>query len=174
MRHLKRLGFAGVLALALVLPGIGAVALAQSSGSDKQSNGTFTGIALITGDLSWYELFRRRETPHIRGQDHFKPGERGALAIIFSNPKPHEGVVRVICDVTAFDPQGSQLVVDSGPCYEGPYLGPNILHPALLDLQFEIGANDPSGRAGFEIALRDGHSGRQVDLAVSFTQGAGE
>lgn len=165
---------AGLFALVSALPGSSAVALTEAPGSDKQSDGIFTGIALITDDPSWHALFQRPETPHVRGQDHFEPGQRGVLAILFSNAEPRQGVVRVICDVTAFDPRGSQLVVDSGPCYEGPFLGPNILHPALLDLQFEIGRDDPEGRGGFEITLRDAHSDREVDLEVSFTQGAGE
>jgi hypothetical protein len=151
-----------------------AAALAQSSQTtDKESDGSFTGIALITDNLSWYELFQRPEPPEISGKDQFGTGERGSLAIIFSNAQPREGTVRVECDIRAFDPNGSRTVIESGLCYEGPYAGDNILHPGLLDIQFEIGPNDPPGRAGFEITLRDANSPRSVTLTVEFTQGTG-
>jgi hypothetical protein len=145
-------------------------AMAQSS-SDKASDGQFTGIALITDDPEWHQLFQRPETPEISGVDRLAAGEKGTLAIIFSNAEPRDGVVKIVCDVTAFDPSGSQLIVDSGPCYEGPYAGPNILHPTLLNLSFGIGEDEPEGKAGFEVTLRDAHSGREVDLVVGFTQG---
>ena len=138
--------------------------------SDKQSDGDFTGIAMLTDDPKWYEQFQKPETPEISGQSEFGPGEKGSLAIIFSNAEPRGGVVRVMCDITAFDPEGSRVVVESEPCYEGPYAGPNILHPALLTLNFGIGPDEPAGRGGFAITLRDAHSGRQVDLHVAFTQ----
>lgn len=145
-------------------------AMAQSS-SDKASDGDFTGIALITDDPNWYALFQRPETPEISGVDRVGGGERGTLAIIFSNAEPRDGVAKILCDVTAFDPTGSRLIVDSGPCYEGPYAGPNILHPTQLDLSFGIGEDEAEGEAGFEITLRDVHSGRVVELTVGFTQG---
>ena len=164
----------GLVALALVaLLGSTMGAAAQSS-TDKQSDGQFTGIALITSNLRWYELFERPEPPRITGVDHLKAGEHGALAIIFSNAEPRNETVRVECDVTAFDPGGSSPVVKSGVCYEGPYHGDNVLHPALLDLQFAMGANDPPGRAGFKITLRDAYSSRKVKLNVVFTQGPGK
>ncbi len=150
-----------------------APAAAQTSSSDKDSSGQFTGIALITDDPNWRELFKRPETPQISGASRFKPGQRGVLAIMFSNAEPRQGRVRVICDVTAFDPKGSHSVVRSAPCYEGPFAGPNILHPVALDLQFEIGADDPAGRAGFEVTLRDAHSRREVELHVTFIQERG-
>lgn len=161
----------GLLFASLTLLGGSGSAFAQ--GSDKDSDGQFTGIAMITDDLTWYERFQRPETPEINGKDTFWAGERGSLVIIFSNAEPRDGTVSVICDITAFDPEGSHLVVDSKPCYEGPFHGPNILHPALLDLQFEIGPNDRPGQAGFGITLRDAYSGREVQLKVAFTQGAG-
>lgn len=145
-------------------------AVAQSS-SDKASDGAFTGIALITDDPNWHQLFQRPETPHISGVDRLAGGERGTLAIIFSNAEPRDGMVSIVCDVTVFDPAGSRLIVDSGPCYDGPYAGPNILHPTLLDLSFGIGEDEPEGKAGFKVTLRDAHSGREVDLEVGFTQG---
>ena len=149
-------------------------AMAQSpDGHDKQSDGQFTGIAMITDDLEWYDLFQRPEPPQINGPDRLEAGERGALVIIFSNAEPRDGMAKITCDITAFDPTGSRLVAEDETCYEGPFRGPNILHPALLDLQFEIGPADPEGRAGFEITLRDAHSGREVQLKVAFTQGAG-
>lgn len=159
-----------VLTVLLALVGSLSSATAQS-GSDRQADGDFVGIAMITDDLRWHELFQRPEAPRINGQDRFGPGDRGALAIIFSNAEPRNGAVRIECDITAFDPDGSYTVVDSGICYEGPYYGDGILHPALLDLQFEIGEDDPPGRAGFEVTLRDANSRRDVDLAVAFTQG---
>lgn len=159
--------------LRLVVIAAFATALATPSaaeGTDKDSDGAFTGIALITDDPRWYDLFAQPETPNISGKDEFAPGDRGALALVFSNAEAKDGAVRVTCDVTAIDPSGSKLIVDDGPCYEGPYNGDNILHPVLLDLQFEIGPDDPAGRAGFEITLTDVHSGREVQLAVDFTQ----
>ena len=159
-----------VVALSLALLLLSGTALAQSS-NDKASDGEFTGIALITDDPNWYQMFQRPETPQIRGVDRLAGGERGTLAIIFSNAEPRGGVVSIVCDVTAFDPAGSRLIVDSGPCYEGPYAGPNILHPALLDLSFGVGQDEPEGKAGFKITLRDAHSGREVELEVGFTQG---
>ena len=160
----------GLVVASLAL--LGGSAWAQES-SDKQSDGQFTGIAMVTDDLDWYDLFQRPEPPEISGPDRFEAGERGALVIIFSNAEARDGVAKVMCDITAFDPTGSHLVAESETCYEGPYAGPNILHPALLDLQFEIGPSDPPGQAGFEITLRDAHSGREVALKVAFTQGAG-
>jgi hypothetical protein len=155
---------------------IGAPAtVAQSLRStDKQSDGRFTGIAIITDDIGWYELFKRPETPRIRGQDRFGPRKTGALAIIFSNAEPRDGTVRIECDVTAFDPDGSSVVVNAGVCYEGPYFGDNVLHPALLDIRFDVSAEDPPGRSGFEIALRDTASRRSVSLTVDFMQNTGE
>jgi len=154
---------------------LGNAASAQSSlSTDKRSDGAFTGIALITDDLSWYELFQRPEPPRISGEDQFGPGERGSLAIIFSNAEPNGGTVRVECDIRAFDPKGSRIVIESGLCYEGPYGGDNVLHPALLDIQFEIAPDDPAGQAGFEITLRDANSTRMVTLTVEFTQRTGE
>lgn len=147
---------------------------ALAASLDKASDGQFTGIALITDDLNWYDTMRRPQTPSFEERDRFVVGEKGALAIVFSNAEPRDGVVRIVCDVTAFDPDGSRLIVDSGPCYEGPFAGPNLLHPALLDLKFEIAPGDPTGRAGFQITLRDAHSGRSIDLEVDFTQGGSE
>ena len=148
-------------------------AFAQSD-YDKQSDGQFTGLALITDDPNWHLQFQRPSTPAIDGRDHFKAGESGTLALIFSNAEPRQGNVKIVCDVIAFDPQGSRKIVDAGPCYEGPYAGPNILHPTLLDLNFTIGPNDPKGLAGFRIVLRDAYSDRKVELAVAFTQGEGQ
>jgi hypothetical protein len=157
--------------------GLAVVALLASTagvlaqGADKQSDGRFTGYAAITDDLKWYDRFQRPETPAIHGQDLFKPGDRGSLVILFSNAEPRQGAVKVECDIVSFDPKGSSKVVDAGTCYEGPYHGDNIFHPALLDLQFEIGENDPAGAAGFNVTLRDVNSGRSVDLSVAFKQG---
>ena len=149
-------------------------ALAQPAapfGTGKKSDGRFTGIALITDNARWYELFRRPEPPRIRGKSDFARGERGTLALIFSDAEPRNGRANIVCDVTAFDTAGSRVVVKSSPCYEGPYHGPNVLHPALLDIQFTIGPDDPVGRAGFRVTMRDAHSGRKVELAVFFSQG---
>ena len=167
-RSLVRLLIVATFAL-----GAGAAHAQSPDGHDKQSDDQFTGIAMITDNLDWYDLFQRPEPPEISGQDRFDAGERGSLVLIFSNAEPRDGVARIICDITAFDPEGSRLVVDSQPCYEGPYRGPNILHPALLDLRFEIGPSDPAGLAGFRILMRDARSGRRVGLEVAFTQGAG-
>jgi hypothetical protein len=162
------------LALALVaLLALSTSAQAQS-GADKASSGRFTGIAIVTGDLKWFRLFESPEPPEIRGKDVFRPGERGTVALIFSNAQPRGGIVRVECDITAFDPKGSSVIVDDAVCYEGPFYGDNVLTPALLDLQFEIGKNDADGLAGFKIVLRDVNSGRRVNLAVAFDQDTGK
>jgi hypothetical protein len=160
------------LAFAALLAG-SSVAVAQPlQPIDRESSGNFTAIAIVTSDIGWYDLFRRPETPHIRDTEHFAAGQTGALAIIFSNAKPRDGKIKVECDVTAFDPKGSSTVVDGGTCYEGPYFGDGVLHPALLDVRFDIGPNDPPGRAGFKVTLRDAQSGRRVNLEVGFVQGA--
>lgn len=138
---------------------------------DKASDGQFTGLLLVTDDLDWYDMFQRPEPPSFEGKQHFSPGEKGSLAIIFSNAEPRDGVVRVLCDITAHDPEGSRQVADDQLCYEGPFYGPNILHPALLDLRFEIGDDEPAGQAGFSVTLQDAYSDRAVDLEIAFTQG---
>ena len=54
-------------------------ALAQPiDGHDKQSDGRFTGIAMITDDLDWYDRFQRPEPPEISGRDRFEAGEAGS------------------------------------------------------------------------------------------------
>jgi hypothetical protein len=151
----------------------GAAAAQSPDGHDKQSDGQFTGIVMVTDDLNWYDRFQRPEPPEISGRDRFEAGERGSLVIIFSNAEARGGTAKVTCDITAFDPEGEHLVAEDALCYEGRYAGANILHPALLDLRFEIGPSDPEGKAGFRVTLRDAHSGREVDLEVAFTQGAG-
>jgi hypothetical protein len=156
---------------AFILSALLLVNTANAQSSDKDSDGVFTGIALITDNPRWHELFQRPEVPQISGVSRLTAGERGTLALLFSNAEPRNGMVKIACDVTAFDPNGSRSVVESGPCYEGPFSGPNILHPTLLDLSFAIGADEPEGQAGFKVKLRDVHSGRTVDLTVSFTQG---
>ena len=158
------------LATALSLLVLTAGAMAQSS-SDKASDGDFTGIAMLTDDANWHEQFERPETPQISGIDRVAAGGSGTLALLFSNAEPRDGVVRILCDVTAFDPSGTQPVIKAGPCYEGPFGGPNVLHPTLLDLTFGIGKDEAEGQAGFEVTLHDAHSGRSVDLTVTFTQG---
>ncbi|MEQ1900029.1 MAG: hypothetical protein ABL866_04790 [Devosia sp.] len=160
------------LALALALA-VSTGALAQS-GSDKDSDGKFTAIAIVTGDLNWFKLFESPKTPVIKGKDVFGPGEQGTVALIFSNAKPNGGTVRVECDISAFDPKGSSVVADDAVCYEGPFYGENVLTPALLDLRFKIGKNDPDGRAGFKITLHDVNSGRRVTLNVAFEQDTGK
>lgn len=144
-------------------------ALAQS-GMDKDSDGAFTGIAIVTDDLKWFKLFESPKTPQISGQDVFRPNDRGALALIFSNAEAKRGVVRIECDVTAFDAKGSNRIVDGAACYEGPAYPDNVLVPALLDIQFEIEDTDPAGPAGFKVVMRDMHSGREVQLKVGFDQ----
>ena len=140
-------------------------------GHDKQSDGRFTGIAMITDDVSWYDLFARPEAPQISGRDVFTPGVRGSLVLIFSNAEARDGNAQVECDITAFYPEGKRVVVvEGGVCYQGPYRGDGILHPALIDLQFEVEAGDPAGRSGFEITMRDDNSNREVELTVAYTQ----
>lgn len=153
-----------------------AAAFAQPAdgGIDKVSDGDFTGLLLVTDDLDWYAMFQRPEPPSFEAKEHFGPGEEGSLAIIFSNAEPRDGVVRVLCDITAHDPEGSRQVADDHLCYEGPFFGPNILHPALLDLRFEIGDDEPAGQSGFSVTLHDAHSDRAVDLEIAFTQGSGQ
>ncbi len=150
-----------------------AAVLAQSAdrGMDKASDGQFTGLLLVTDNLDWHDMFQRPEPPSFEAKQHFIPGEKGSLAIIFSNAEPRNGIVRVMCDISTRNPEGSQQVAADQVCYEGPSYGPNILHPALLELKFEMGDDEPAGDAGFAVTLRDAHSGRSVDLDVSFTQG---
>lgn len=151
-----------------------AVASAQpvGGGIDKASDGPFTGLLLVTDNLDWYDMFQRPEPPSFEAKQHFVPGEKGSLAIIFSNAEPRDGIVRVMCDISTRNPEGSRQVGADQVCYEGPFYGPNILHPALLELKFEMGDEEPAGEAGFSVTLRDAHSGRSVDLDVSFTQGS--
>lgn len=158
-----------VLAMSCLTP----VASAQPAdrGIEKASDGPFTGLLLVTDNLDWYDMFQRSEPPAFEAKEHFVPGEKGALAIIFSNAEPLDGIVTVMCDITTRNPQGSQKVAENQVCYEGPFYGPNILHPALLDLKFEMADDEPAGEAGFSVTLRDANSGRAVDLDVSFTQG---
>ena len=78
--------------------------------------------------------------------------------------------MKIECDITALDPKGSSVVARSATCYEGQYGGDNVLHPALLDLQFEVTENDKAGRAGFEIVLRDAYSTRSVVLHIYYEQ----
>jgi len=159
----------------LVLVLAGGLALPSSAqpdnGMDKQSDGQFTGLAFITDDAKWYELFDRPETPQLSGKSHFGPNEKGALALIFSNAEAKNGEVEIRCDIQAFDPEGSREIADNDVCYKGPFRGPNILIPTLLDLRFGMGPDEPNGTSGFSVTMRDVHSGREVDLEVSFTQG---
>lgn len=142
------------------------------SGLDKQSDGRFTGLVVVTNDLNWYEMFSRPEVPQFSGKSHFAPGDWGSIAIIFSNAEPQDGHAEIRCNIEAFDPSGTKQVAMNEVCYAGPYRGPNILHPALIDLRFGITAEDPPGPAGFRVTLRDAHSDREVALEVGFTQGA--
>lgn len=162
------LGLALAALLATSSPTLG------QSASDKDSDGPFTGLAIITDDLKWYKLFESPKTPVLSVKDVFGPNERGALALIFSNAQPRNGVVKVECDVTAFDPRGKKPIVDDGACYDGPFYGENILVPALLDLQFETSKEDPPGRAGFTVTMHDVHSGRKVKLTVAYELEAGK
>lgn len=159
-------------ALVLIAGMTGSSLAQQDTGFDKDSDGQFTGLAIITDDAKWYEMFSRPEVPQISGKSSFGPGEAGSLALIFSNAEPHDGTAEIRCDITAFDPEGSRQIANDDVCYKGPYSGPNILHPTLIDLRFAMGQDEPAGKAGFKIRMRDAHSGRAVDLNVSFTQGA--
>lgn len=158
--------------LLLLLCNTTAFAQSVDGGMDKASDGQFTGLLLVTDNLDWYDMFQRTEPPAFEAKENFAPGEKGSLAIIFSNAEPRDGFVRVLCDITAHDPDGSRQVADDQVCYEGPFYGPNILHPALLDLRFEIGDDEPSGKSGFSVRLQDVYSNRAVDLDVDFMQGA--
>lgn len=157
--------------LAVLLCTAAASAQPADGGMDKASDGQFTGLLLVTDNLAWYDMFQRPEPPSFDAKQHFVPGEKGSLAIIFSNAEPRNGTVRVMCDISTRNPEGSRQVAADQVCYEGPFYGPNILHPALLELKFEMGDEEPAGEAGFSVTLRDAHSGRSVDLDVSFTQG---
>lgn len=162
-----------LLSALILMVGMTGLSLAQEdTGFDKDSDGQFTGLALITDDAKWYELFSRPEPPQISGKSSFGPGEEGSLALIFSNAEPKNGMAEIRCDITAFDPEGSRQVANDNICYKGPYHGRNILHPTLVDLRFAMGQDEPEGKAGFKITMRDVHSGRAVDLNVSFTQRA--
>lgn len=141
---------------------------------DRASNGDFTGIALVTDDLNWFEQFSRPETPQIHGQDRFVPGETGAIAVVFSNAAAKGGQVLVQCALSFTDVDGSTRDLPPGTCYEGPAYPPDVLYPSLLDLRFTISEEDPAGLVGFTIGLTDVNSGRSVELEVSFYQGAAE
>lgn len=169
----SRIVFRPLICLLAVLLGT-AVASAQSANQDiaKASDGQFTGLLLVTDNLAWYEMFQRPEPPTFEAKDHFERGQKGSLAIIFSNAEPRDGIVRVMCDISTHNPEGTRQVAVDEVCYEGPFYGPNILHPALLELKFEMGDDEPAGDAGFSVTLRDAYSGRSVDLAVWFTQGS--
>lgn len=143
---------------------------AEPRSTDKASSGAFTGIALVTDDPNWFELFRRPETPEISGKDSFRPGERGVIAVLFSNAEPENGRVAVSCEITAYEPDGTSSRYAPGPCYDGPALPDNVLYPTALDLQFTVGPNDQNGLAGFRIVLRDLNGGQSVALDVSFMQ----
>lgn len=159
--------------ICVLLLGLVSTALAQSD-HDKQSDGRFTGLAFITEDVRWYEQFSQPEMPVIDGKNRFQPGERGALALIFSNAEPRNGEVRIECEILAIQPDGKRTSVgDPKACYRGPYFGDNILHPTLVDLQFEVAEGDPSGQAGFQITMRDAHSGRKLTLNVAYQQEQG-
>ena len=155
----------------VVACGLTSFAQAAGEGLDKASDGAFTGLLLVTDDLEWYDMFQRPEVPNFPGKEHFGPGEDGSLAIIFSNAEPRDGEVRVLCDIAARDPRGSRSIAVDQVCYEGPFHGPNILHPALVDLSFAMAEDEPAGVAGFDVTLRDANSQHTVNLSVSFTQG---
>lgn len=140
--------------------------------TDKRSDGEFTGIAMLTDDVRWYEQFSRPEVPNISGISHVGPGQRAAIALLFSNAKARNGIVKVLCTITATEPNGDETSFPTGTCYEGPARPANVLYPSLLDLQFSGGEDDETGVAKFDIALEDAHSKRKVVLTVSFTQGA--
>jgi hypothetical protein len=144
---------------------------AEPQTSDKASNGRFTGIALVTSDLDWFDKFQRPETPQIKGKSSFGPGESGAIVTLFSNAEVRNGRVRVECQITAFQPEKERRTYPPGPCYDGPARPDNVLYPSLLDLRFSMGEDEPAGISGFDIVMRDLHSGRSVKLRVSFLQG---
>lgn len=154
-----------VVAFALFSP-----VLAQPVTQDKKSNGQFVGIALVTDNAQWYRLFERPEPPHINGKSSFKPGESGAIAVIFAGAENRNGRVTVECSVTAIGVDGKRKKFPAGICYDGPARPPGILYPSLLDLRFTIAAQDPRGISTFEIGLRDKVSGRGVTLKVSLMQ----
>lgn len=156
-----------VLTMGLLAPALGI----GDMGFDKQSDGQFTGLAFITGDAQWYEAFSRPEVPRFSGKTTFAPGEEGVLALIFSNAEPRNGMVEIRCDIEAFDPESTREVASDVLCYQGPLYGPNILHPASLDLRFVMGEDEPPGPAGFRITMRDAHTQRTVILEVSHIQG---
>lgn len=147
---------------------------AEPRSMDKNSDGAFTGIALITEDLNWFETFQRPETPQFSGKDSLKPSEKAAVATFFSNPRVESGRVRVRCSVTAFEPSGETRALPSGMCYDGPPLPPNTLYPTFLDFKFGVGEDDARGIAGFRITMRDLNSGREVTVVVSFMQDTGQ
>jgi hypothetical protein len=141
---------------------------------DKASDGVFTGLALVTKTLDWYDQFKKPETPHIEGKSRFASGETGAIATLFSNAQVKNDRVLIECEIKSFGPDGSTHSQPSGVCYDGPAQPPNTLYASLLDLRFKIGDDDPVGLAGFEILMRDLNSGRSVKLKVSFLQGSAQ
>lgn len=162
----------GGLCIALTM--LGALAAGSASAvepSDKDSDGDFTGLALITDDLKWYEAFNRPETPNLNRRDSLLAGEQGTLALIFASAEAKDGKHSIVCDIVAFDPRGRRTLVEGRSCYEGPARRPYILVPTLLAIDFRITDEDPVGEAGFEITMKDMYSGREVQLTVSFMQG---
>lgn len=158
------------LAIVCSFPAIAAEP-AEPQARDKASDGAFTGLAFVTGDLKWFEQFQRPEAPTINGKNHFSPGESGAIATLFSNAKSTNGRVRVACEITAFDPDGTSRSFPPGMCYDGPAFPPNTLYPSLMDINFTITKEDTYGLAGFKILMRDLNADKSVQLQVSFIQG---
>ena len=83
------------LATALLLVAALTASVSAQDAADQKHDGKFTGIAIITKDLKWYDLFNKPDPPQISGEDTFRPGERGALVLIFSNPEPRQGFVKI-------------------------------------------------------------------------------
>jgi len=143
----------------------------QARPSDKQSDGQFTGIALVTNDPVWYEQFNRPETPSLAQITSVAVGERGVIATLFSNPTLKNGNAKVECSLSVTQPDGTSQNLPSGICYEGPARPANVLYPSLMDIQFEVTATDPVGFVTFNINMKDAYSDKAVTLTVTFLQG---
>ncbi|MCB9992542.1 MAG: hypothetical protein H6873_02670 [Hyphomicrobiaceae bacterium] len=138
---------------------------------DVQSDGTFTAYAYLTDNFDWLQGYDGTALPAITPKGEFAPGERGAVALVFSHPAPNGGLVRISCQLTATKPDGTVQKFDPDFCHYGPVGPADIFYPSQTTFYFAAGEDEPPGLARFDIAVRDLHSDRMVTLSVSYKTG---
>ncbi|MCB1517117.1 MAG: hypothetical protein KDJ19_05825 [Hyphomicrobiaceae bacterium] len=141
---------------------------------DTQSDGTFTAYAYLTDNFDWLEGFDGTALPAITPKATFAPGERGAIALVFSHPAPNSGLVRISCQLTATKSDGTVQKFDPTLCHYGPVGPADVFYPSQTTFYFAAGQEDLPGLARFDIAVRDLHSDREVTLSVSYAQGGAQ